>query len=58
MAVANLLVSSNHWLADPGWLAGGAVVVSLSFLGFLLFPTLFLVEDPAMAEQFLKGETR
>ena len=22
LAVANLLVSSNNWLADPGWLAG------------------------------------
>ena len=33
------------------------MVVSLSFLGFLLFPTLFPVEDPAVADQFLKGET-
>ena len=44
-------------LAEPCWLPGGAEVVSLSFLGFFLFPTLLLVEDPAVADQFLKGET-
>ena len=55
--MANLLVSSDHWLADPSLLAGGAEVVSLSFLGLFPFSTLFLVEDPAMADQFLKGET-
>ena len=38
-------------------LAGGADVISLSFLGLFLFPTLFPVEDPAVADQFLKGET-
>ena len=32
-------------------------VVSLSFLGLFLFSTLFLVEDLAVADQFLKGET-
>ena len=38
-------------------LAGGKEVVSLSFLGLFLFPTLLLEKDPAMADQFLKGET-
>ena len=38
-------------------LASGAEVVSLSFLGLFLFSTLFLVEDPAVADQFLKGKT-
>ena len=33
-------------------------VVSLSFLGLFLFPTLFLVEDPAVADLFFKGETK
>ena len=47
MAVANLLVSSDHWLADPGWGGGG----------LFLFSTLFPVEDLAVADQFLKGET-
>ena len=32
-------------------------VVSLSFLGLFLFSTLFLVEDLAVADRFLKGET-
>ena len=34
-----------------------AQVVSLSFLGLFLFPTLLLEKDPAVADQFLKGET-
>ena len=38
-------------------LAGEAEVISLSFLGLFLFSTLFPVEDPAVADQFLKGET-
>ena len=37
-------------------LAGGAEVVSLSFLGLFLFPTLLLQKDLAVADQFLKGE--
>ena len=39
------------------WLASGAEVVILSFLGLFLFSTLFLEEDPDVADQFLKGET-
>ena len=54
MAVANLLVSSDHWLADPSW---RGEIVSLSFLGLFLFPTLFMEQDSAAADQFLKGET-
>ena len=38
-------------------LAGGAEVISLSFLGLFLFPTLFLEKAPAVADQFLKRET-
>merc|ERR1712026_326561 len=38
-------------------LAGGAEVVSLPSLGLFLFPTLLLEKDPAVADQFLKGET-
>ena len=38
-------------------LAGRVEVVSLSFLGLFLFSTLFPVEDLAVADQFLKGET-
>ena len=38
-------------------LAGRAEVFSLSFLGLFLFPTLLLEKDPAVADQFLKGET-
>ena len=33
------------------------MVVSLSFLGLFLFSILFPVEDPAVADQFSKGET-
>ena len=44
----------NTGLLTP---AGGAEVVSLSFLGLFLFSNLFPVEDPAVADQFLKGET-
>ena len=51
MAVANLRVSSNH-CTGLLTLSGGAEVVSLSFLGPSLFPTLFPEVD-----QFLKGET-
>ena len=40
----------NTGLLTP---AGGAEVVSLSFLGLFLFSTFFLVEDPAVADQFL-----
>ena len=38
-------------------LAGRAEVVSLASLGLFLFPTLLLEKDPAVADQFLKGET-
>ena len=38
-------------------LDGRVGVVSLSFLGPFLSPTLFPEEDPAVADQFLKGET-
>ena len=38
-------------------LAGGAEVVSLPSLGLFLFPTLLLEKDPAVVDQFLKGET-
>ena len=38
-------------------LAGRVEVISLSFLGLFLFPTLLLEKDSAMADQFLKGET-
>ena len=38
-------------------LAGGVEVVSLSFLVPSLSSTLFPEEDPAVADQFLKGET-
>ena len=38
-------------------LAGWAEVVILSFLGLFLFPTIILEKDPAMADQFLNGET-
>ena len=31
VAVANLLVSSDHWLADPGWLAGRRLSASPSW---------------------------
>ena len=31
VAVANLLVSSDHWLADPGWLAGRKLSASPSW---------------------------
>ena len=55
--VADLLVTSDHWLPDPLTPAGGAEVVSLSFLGPFLSPTLFPEEDPAVADQYLKGET-
>ena len=37
-------------------LAGGAEVVSLASLGLFLFPTLLLERDPAVVDQFLKGE--
>ena len=51
-------------LGSPPWppptiglptLTGRAQVVSLSFLGLFLFPTLLLEKDLAMADQFLKG---
>ena len=31
VAVANLLVSSDHWLVDPGWLAGWRLSASPSW---------------------------
>ena len=46
VAVAHLLVSFNHWFADPDLMAGRASSSS---------PTLFPVEDSAVVEQFLKG---
>ena len=52
VAVANLLVSSNHWLA--GWQGRGRQPLAK---GLFLFSTLFLVEDQAVTDQFLKGET-
>ena len=44
----------NTGLLTP---AGGAEVVSLSFLGLFLFPALLLEKRLVVAEQFLKGET-
>ena len=57
-----------HWCSTAQWptswshpttglltLTGGAEIVSLSFLG--LYPSLLLEKDPALADQFLKGET-
>ena len=45
-------------LTQAGQAGWRAEVVSLSFLGLFLFSTFFLVGDPAVADQFLKGETR
>ena len=53
--MANLLVSSDHWLADPSLLAGGAEVVSLSFLGLFLFPTLLLEKELATRTSSIRG---
>ena len=41
-------------LTLSGWVAE---VLNLSFLGLFFFSTLFPVEDPAVADKFLKGET-
>ena len=38
-------------------LAGRAEVFTLHSLGLFLFPTLLLEKDPAVVDQFLKGET-
>ena len=46
VAVAHLLVSFNHWFADPDLMVGRASSSS---------PTLFPGEDSAVVEQFLKG---
>ena len=36
-------------------LSGGAEVVTLSFQGLFLFPTLLLDRDPAVTDQYFKG---
>ena len=48
------LIQPLHLLADPGW---PKEVISLSFIGLFLFPTLLLEKDLSMVDQFLKGET-
>ena len=54
LPMANLLVSSYHWLSHPGWQGGGCQ----PFLpGPPPLPHTPPGEDPAMADQFLKGET-
>ena len=52
--VADLLVSSEHWLADPGWWGRGRQPL---LPGPLPLPCPPPGEDPAMADQFLKGVT-
>ena len=51
-------VAWSHLTTGLLTLAGGAEVVSLSFLGLFLFPALLLEKDPAMVDQFLKWGTR
>ena len=53
--VAHLLVLFDHWLADPGWLAGRGGHQPL-LPGWASYFSLFPLEDPAMADQFLKRE--
>ena len=55
--IADLLVSSPHWLPDPLTPASGVEMVNLSFLGPFLAPTVFPEEDAGVAEQYLKGDT-
>ena len=55
--VATLLVWSDHWLPDPGWLAGAHPPLLPGPLPLAVFPNLFPVEDQAVADLFLKGET-
>ena len=55
--VADLLVSSSNWLPDSLTPAGGAEMVTLSFLGPFLSPTVFPEEDSGVADQYLAGDT-
>ena len=55
--IADLLVSSPNWLPDSLTPASGTEIVSLSFLGPFLSPTVFPEEDSGVAEQYLNGET-
>ena len=50
--MANLLVSSDTGLLT---LAGGAEVISLSFLGLFLFPTCLPEKDLAVMDQYSRG---
>ena len=55
--VADLLVSLPSWLPDTLTQAGGAEVVSLSFLGPFLAPSVFPEEDPGVAELHFTAES-
>ena len=55
--VADLLVSLPNWLPDTLTQAGGAEVVSLSFLGPFLAPSVFPEEDPGVAEHYFTGDS-
>ena len=54
--VADLLVSNSSWLPESLTPAIGSEVVSLSFLGPFLAPTVFPEEDSGVADQYLSGE--
>ena len=54
--IADLLVSLVNWLPDSLTPAGGAEIVSLSFMGPFLSATVFPEEDSGVASQYLSGE--